>query len=42
MDGKGPDGDSDRCDVDTDEDAVLEPNGDMIRLSGVDDDDDKH
>lgn len=34
MDGSGPYGDSERCDVDADEDAVT-PKGDMIRLSGV-------
>lgn len=36
MDGRGPYGDSERCDVDVDadEDAAT-PKGDMIRLSGV-------
>jgi hypothetical protein len=43
MDGSGTYGDSERCEVDTDEDAVLATEGDIIRLSGVewlDEDDD--
>jgi hypothetical protein len=35
IDGSGPYGDSERCDVDVVEDPVLAPFGDIIRLSGV-------